>query len=112
MVGQTGRFVALFATIQDANEDRGYGKVLLAFSPLLTETTLTAKSHHDVITWVFETLYNKSMNCVTALIGDNCETNKAIANLNIPMIGCYSHKFNLAVKLATKNRSNFYQKSI
>ena len=81
----------------------GYTKVLLTFSPLLTETQLTARSHHDFIVWVVETVYNKSMNNVTALIGDNCDTNEALANLfNTPFIGCHSHRFNLAVKLATK----------
>ncbi|ETM03566.1 hypothetical protein L917_00239 [Phytophthora nicotianae] len=32
------------------------------------------------------------------LIGDNCATNQAIATLlNVPLIGCASHRFNLAV---------------
>jgi len=33
------------------------------------------------------------------IIGDNCSTNKRIADImEHPLIGCFSHKFNLAIK--------------
>ena len=40
------------------------------------------------------------MTNLTSLKGDNCETNKALANqCNVPLIGCASHRFNLAMKM-------------
>ena len=43
---------------------------------------------------------HKYITNVTSLIGDNCETNKALANLcNVPLIGCASHSFNLAMEM-------------
>ena len=38
--------------------------------------------------------YNKTLKNVVAFTGDNCSTNKTAG---IPLIGCISHKFNLAV---------------
>ena len=44
-------------------------------------------------------IYNKKVEDVVALIGDNVAVNKSFArNLGIPFIGCASHRFNLAVK--------------
>ncbi|KAG2809796.1 hypothetical protein PC119_g7503 [Phytophthora cactorum] len=35
---------------------------------------------------------------LAVLVGDNCATNRAIATrLNVPLIGCFSHRFNLAL---------------
>ncbi len=42
-------------------------------------------------------IYKKSVNNVACLIGDNCATNRKIADLmGVPLIGCYSHRLNLA----------------
>jgi hypothetical protein len=39
---------------------------------------------------------NKNVKC---FIGDNCEVNKKLAsNMGKPLVGCYSHRFNLGVK--------------
>ena len=90
-------FVALFASYPDRNEN-GYSTVLLAFSPLQDETCFTAQAHLEFISWVLENVYSKSMSNVVALIGDNCETNKCLANLcKLPLIGCASHRLQLAV---------------
>jgi hypothetical protein len=49
--------------------------------------------------WVLDRLHIVFDN-VLCLVGDNSETNKKIAkDLNIPLIGCASHRLNLAVKL-------------
>jgi hypothetical protein len=72
--------------------------VLLAFSPLLMETELGAEQHCKFFgghSWI----YSKSLTDVIALVGYNCTTNKACANLaGCPLIGCASHKLNLAVQ--------------
>jgi len=91
-------FVALIAAYPSDN-DNGYSTVLLAFSPLHDETEFTAKAHYEFVKWVLESVYNKSMDNIVAIIGDNCETNKAMCDLcELPFIGCASHRFNLAVK--------------
>lgn len=91
----TTHYVAMFASyIKDAV----HKEVLLACSPLLTETDLGAEQHREFFQATLE-LYGKSLSNVVALVGDNCSTNKACANLaGCPLIGCASHKLNLAVK--------------
>ena len=45
------------------------------------------------------TLYGKNNSNVMCLIGDNCSVNQSIARtMDVPLIGCASHKFNLAVR--------------
>ncbi|KAH9098042.1 hypothetical protein LEN26_016764 [Aphanomyces euteiches] len=71
---------------------------LLAMAPLLDDDRLDAPAH---VNFIRETLkiYGKSMDNVAFFVGDNCSTNGYIARLcGVPLIGCYSHKFNLAVK--------------
>ncbi|KAG2800053.1 hypothetical protein PC129_g17089 [Phytophthora cactorum] len=44
-------------------------------------------------------VYNKTIDVILFLVADNCSTNHSIANkLGIPLVGCASHRFNLAVK--------------
>ena len=98
------------AIFPDAN-GVGYTKLLLAFPPFIIETQLTTKAQCDFIVCIVEKVYDKSMNHVTALIGDNCETKRVLANLlNTPLIGCPSHRFNLAVKVATKEHEQLLSK--
>ena len=62
------------------------------------ETTLDADEHVGYLSYVLE-LFGYSFENVVALICDNCNTNKSIANkLSVPLIGCASHRFNLAVQ--------------
>ncbi|EGZ08115.1 hypothetical protein PHYSODRAFT_526629, partial [Phytophthora sojae] len=69
---------------------------LLAIAPM-GEGDLTAPAHCAFITRVFEK-YNQSLESLAFLIGDNCATNRAAATrLEVPLIGCASHRFNLAV---------------
>jgi len=43
--------------------------------------------------------YNKDLSDVILIVGDNCSTNKKIANdMNCCFLGCLSHRLNLAVK--------------
>ena len=59
-------------------KDQGHEIALLAFSPLLDETTLGANQHIELLNETLQ-LYGKSTDNVVALIADNCEVNKLIA---------------------------------
>jgi hypothetical protein len=88
-------FVAIIASFIHNKERR---TCLLAFSPLRDETSQDASTH---VLFLEDTLklYGKTLSNVCCLIGDNCSTNKAVANLcKIPLVGCHSHILNLAVK--------------
>lgn len=44
-------------------------------------------------------IFKKTINSVVRLIGDNCETNEKLSTIfEVPVLGCASHNFNLAVK--------------
>ena len=78
---------------------------MLAFQPLPdydasneTDYQLTAAAHKE---FVISTLafYQREPEALTFLVGDNCSTNKSLATLcGVPLIGCGSHRLNLAVK--------------
>ncbi|CAG8529665.1 4164_t:CDS:2 [Acaulospora morrowiae] len=98
-------YIALFACYYDRK--KGCQLPLLAFQPIpdyyedtIKEYTLTAEAHKQFIISVLK--YYKvalQLDCLLFLVGDNCNTNKALAKLlNISLIGCASHKLNLAVK--------------
>eukprot|EP00731_Ephydatia_muelleri_P013975 Em0007g1285a len=71
---------------------------LLAFAPLLDETNFTAENHVNFIKSTLE-WYSLSLELLFCLIGDNSSTNKATADLlGVPVLGCRSHHFNLAVE--------------
>jgi hypothetical protein len=75
-------------------------QTLLSIRPLLADGIegLTAQDHichiHRILT-----LYGKNDSNVICLVGDNCSVNQSIARtMDVPLIGCASHKFNLAVR--------------
>jgi hypothetical protein len=71
---------------------------LLTFAPLLDETNQTAENHVNFILALLEWFSIQLRGCI-CLIGDNCSTNKATANLlGKPLLGCHAHRFNLAVE--------------
>lgn len=75
-----------------------YEVKLIAFSPLLDEDSLDAAGHLRFIEFVLK-LYGTSTENIVCLIGDNCRTNRALADLSkLTFIGCISHRFNLADK--------------
>lgn len=91
-------FVALFASYPDSTSLLGFTTVLLAFSPMGTETEFTAAQHKEFVEWVLVNIFHKSLDNVVAIIGDNCDTNKAFSNLFAkPFVGCASHRYNLAI---------------
>ena len=44
-------------------------------------------------------VFGKSKDAVSFIVGDNENMNKSIAKkIGVPLIGCYSHRLNLAVR--------------
>jgi hypothetical protein len=94
-------FIGLFITLtaKDAKAMAPFSEIyLLAFAPLLDETTFTAANHRDFIVATLE-WYHLPVSNLICLIGDNCNTNCATADLvGVPLLGCHSHRLNLAVE--------------
>ena len=75
-------------------------QLLLSIRPLLADGIegMTAADHLLHISRVLA-IYGKDTTNVICFVGDNCNVNQSIARtMKIPLIGCASHKFNLAVK--------------
>jgi hypothetical protein len=88
-------YIAVFA----AFEKDGVSKMpLLAIAPPLDEENYDAESHKAFITYVLET-FGKRLNDLIYMVADNASVNRRLSELlGIPLIGCASHRFNLAVK--------------
>jgi hypothetical protein len=70
----------------------------MAMQPMLDEEELGANAHIELFDSTLD-WYGLNKSNVVCFIADNCSTNKAIATKwGIPMVGCASHRFNLAVK--------------
>ena len=107
-VGST-HYLAVFASFHASNDD-GYDARLLTLSPMGDECSLNAQEHYEFLTFVLN-LYQKSWANVVCLVGDNMNTNKSIANiLGRPLIGCASHRLNLAVKDVLNEEEELLQK--
>jgi hypothetical protein len=68
--------------------------------PLLADGVkgMQAVDHIDRLTRVLES-YGKNEKNLVCLVGDNCAVNQSMARImNVPLLGCASHKFNLAVR--------------
>ena len=86
-------YVALYAVFGPTKR-----QILLTFSPFQDEYDLSSESIKGFIT---DTVihYGKSLDNIQFLVGDNCPANaKAARLLDKPLIGCASHKLNLAMK--------------
>lgn len=91
----TYHFIGIFITWPKEN---GFAIHLLAMTPLLDETSLSASSHKELILATLQR-YNLRRSRLFCIIGDNCSTNKATADLlGVPLLGCRSHRLNLAVE--------------
>ncbi|EQC28160.1 hypothetical protein SDRG_11436 [Saprolegnia diclina VS20] len=56
------------------------------------------------------TVFNKTIDNVGFIVGDNCATNKAVADhLHIPLVGCASHRLNLAVQAYLQQHEHLIQ---
>ena len=98
-MGSSTHYLGVFGFISDKSTGQSVCP-LLAFSPLIDESSYTADSHIEFLEFVLK-VYDKSIQNVKFLVCDNENLNKSISRkLNIPMIGCESHRLNLAVKAA------------
>ena len=88
-------YVAAIATYVVDGEPQ---ETLLACAPLTSDEALGAAQHEEFFEATLE-YYDKALDDVCVLMGDNCATNQAIATrLGVPLVGCFSHRFNLAVQ--------------
>ncbi|EGZ09678.1 hypothetical protein PHYSODRAFT_523900 [Phytophthora sojae] len=86
-------YVALYAVYETAGKLR---IPLLGISPL-EDGDQTADAHIKLFKNILD-VYDKTSDMVGFLVGDNCATNQSIATkMGIPLVGCASHRFNLAV---------------
>ncbi|RHZ03146.1 hypothetical protein DYB35_013674 [Aphanomyces astaci] len=88
-------FYTIFATYAVANVRH---TPLLAMSPLLKSDSMDADAH---IAFIEETLglYGIELANLAFVTGDNCSTNVSMAaKMGVPLVECYSHNFNLAMK--------------
>ncbi|OQR85775.1 hypothetical protein ACHHYP_11401 [Achlya hypogyna] len=96
-------YVAIFACF---NSEGNFHEVLLTLSPLPDETNMTASNHVALIKNSLD-FYNSTLDRVVAIIGDNCSVNQSMARLlGVPLLGCASHKFALAVKDWIENQTS------
>ncbi|KAG3084560.1 hypothetical protein PC121_g5373 [Phytophthora cactorum] len=88
----TTPFVAIYGIF---TKDGILSQVLLSISP--AEYGQSAEAYLEMIDAVLE-IYNKDSAMIMFIVADNCATNQAIVTrLGVPLIGCASHRFNLAV---------------
>ncbi|ETI42993.1 hypothetical protein F443_11966 [Phytophthora nicotianae P1569] len=82
---------------------------LLAHSPL-DGGSQDADAHIDFFRNVLA-VYNKTVYMIVFMIADNCNIDRSIATkLGVPLVGCTSHRFNLAVKKFLTEHESLLQK--
>ncbi|OWZ13937.1 hypothetical protein PHMEG_00012660 [Phytophthora megakarya] len=94
---QSEHYLAVFAVFE---HDGGADKVLLAFAPLIDDdvTDHTSASHVKFLEGILP-FFDRKIEDVIYLIGDNCAVNTKLASLlSIPLVGCASHRLNLAAQ--------------
>ena len=100
-------FFAVFACFPEKGKRR---TVLLGFSPPFQEDDLSALSLKDLIEGILK-IFQKSLDDVIFYSGDNCRVNTKLSNeTKIPLIGCASHRLNLAIQEHLKLHSNLLDK--
>ncbi|KAG6959313.1 hypothetical protein JG687_00008871, partial [Phytophthora cactorum] len=74
---------------------------LLAMAPLLNEPgdDHSAETHRVFLQEMLRMDYGKDIGMSAFIVGDNCSVNKRLAGLlHIPLVGCASHRLNLAME--------------
>ena len=108
--GTSTHFIAVIAKWMSPTNKKPCS-ALLAFSPLLDESNQTAQNHKEFLEYVLQDIFSKDFENVLCLIGDNCSTNKALADLcEKPLIGCSAHRFNLAIQKFLKPHDKLLDK--
>ena len=103
-IGLTASYISLPACDDDDKDTTAGHEVitqaLLSMRPLLVDEVegMTAKDHLIHLSKVLGT-YGKVKEDVLCMIGDNCSVNRSMSRImDVPLLGCGSHKFNLAVR--------------
>eukprot|EP00644_Phytophthora_capsici_P016011 jgi/Phyca11/115609/e_gw1.28.288.1 len=94
---QSEHYLAVFAVFE---HDGKADKVLLAFAPLVDDeaTDHSSASYVKFLKGVLP-FFNRDITSVVYLVGDNCAVNTRLSDLlSIPLVGCASHRLNLAVQ--------------
>jgi hypothetical protein len=95
--GTSTHYIAIFAGFI-CPATQVYKEALLSLQPTLSEDDMGADAHIELFESTLE-MYMLTKEYVCCIVGDNCATNQAISKRwGIPMVGCASHRFNLAVK--------------
>lgn len=105
--GLGNHFCGIFAV---GNKDGESVRVMLTFQRFEDETNQSAQNYIEFMNLTLET-FGRTIESVTFLVGDNCATNKKISeDICLPLIGCYSHRLNLALTLFLKVRETLLAK--
>ncbi|GMF47584.1 unnamed protein product [Phytophthora fragariaefolia] len=101
-------FIAVFACYKI---NRMPYRPLIAMAPVLeppdpdaddSVITHKAEAHRDAFVLILA-VFGKSQYQILFLVSDNCPLNKKLARLlNVPLMGCASHRLNLAVSIVTE----------
>ncbi|ETV75850.1 hypothetical protein H257_09825 [Aphanomyces astaci] len=98
-------YLAVFASYE---KDGVLVQPLLSLAPIIHEPDddHSAKTHYTAIKSVLA-MFKKTITQCVFLVGDNCSVNKTLAKLmSVPLIGCASHRLNLAVKAYTQQHED------
>lgn len=96
--GTSTHYIAIFAGYKHPSSGK-YTEVLLAMQPTLDEDGGMGADAHEELLESTIALYSLTKSNIVCLVGDNCSTNKCLARQwGVPLVGCASHRFNLAVK--------------
>ncbi|RLN90823.1 hypothetical protein BBJ28_00012509 [Nothophytophthora sp. Chile5] len=91
-------YVAVFASFR---HDGKAQNILIAMAPIIDDEVAdhTASSHVKFLDTILS-YFGRSNASIAYIVGDNCSVNGAVADqLQVPMVGCASHRLNLAVNL-------------
>jgi len=102
-------YVAVFASFR---HDVKAENILIAMAPIVDDEVddHTASSHVKFLDTILS-YYGRSKASIAYIVGDNCSVNGAIANqLQVPMVGCASHRLNLAVNLLLADDDDLLEK--
>ncbi|KAE9018887.1 hypothetical protein PF011_g6069 [Phytophthora fragariae] len=95
---QSEHYTAVYAVFE---HDGRADKVLLAFAPLIDNDVAdhSSASHVKFLEGILP-FFGRDISDVVYLVGDNCAVNSKLADLlDIPLVGCASHRLNLAVQV-------------
>lgn len=85
---------------ESGNHVSGVHSSLLSIKPLLVDEIagMSASDHLKHISKALK-MYGKDVEDILCFVGDNCSVNRRMSkDLDVPLLGCASHKFNLAVR--------------